>query len=215
MSALKFFASLFLFPFLLAPAKAQYTVAPIGACDASGVSDAVKNVLEPNGYQVKDASGAPYAEVWLRKGIPSDKNAPSAGGADFTSIPLSTLIGVIRFDKDTNDFRGNKLRAGVYTMRYQLQPEDGNHQGASPRRDHLVLSLAADDTDPNANPNFDALIKQSEKASGINHPLVLFLALPDPSAKFPSIEHVSSRDMLDVQNGSLQLGITVAGKAEE
>lgn len=201
---------------LLVPAKGQLTVAPIGPCDADGVSAGVKGALEGSGYQVKDASGAPFADVWLRKDIPSAKGASAVSGSDYYAVPLSTLIGVIRFNKEATDFRGTeKIKPGVYTMRYNLQPEDGDHQGTSPRRDHLVLSPVAADQDASANPKFDDLVKLSAKIAGGNHPCVLFMGQPDTGAKFPSIEHGQGRDMLDVQSGSLQLGITLVGKAAE
>jgi len=207
---------MFLFFFLVIQAKAQFTVAQVGPCDAEGVSAAVKGSLEDKGYQVKDAGGAPVAELWLRKDIPNSKSASAVSGSDFYAIPLSTLVGVIKFDKEATDFRGTeKIKPGVYTMRYNLQPEDGDHQGTSPRRDHVLLSPVADDQDPAANPKFDDLVKMSRKIAGGNHPCVLFLGQPDPGAKFPSMEHGQGRDMLDVQAGSLQLGITIAGKAAE
>ena len=194
---------------------AQYTVEPAGPCSAEGISDAVKASLESDGYRVKDSSGAVYVEVWLRKGIPTEKSSEPARGSDFTSLAPGAMVGVIRYAKGGKDFRDQQIKPGVYTMRFNLQPEDGDHQGASPRRDHLLLAPVAIDQDPNAKPNFEAAVDLSVKVSGTKHPSVLFLASPESGAKFPSMRHAEGRDMLQVKSGSVELGITVVGKAAE
>src|SRR5262249_58677914 len=84
------------------PAFADYTTTPAsGPCSCEGVSDAVKSVLDPAGYNVKDASGAPYVEVWLAKNIPSGNQPP--GGADF-AIPPTTIDRVIHYATGGSDF---------------------------------------------------------------------------------------------------------------
>ncbi len=207
------FALVLLFLFVL-PAPAQYTVEPAGACSAEGVSDAIKGVLESDGYRVKDSGGV-FVEVWLRKGIPAVKPSEQPRGTDFPSLAPGTMVGVIRYAKGGKDFRDQPIKPGTYTMRFNLQPEDGDHQGASPRRDHLLLAPVAADQDPNAKPNFDAAVELSVKASGTKHPSVLFLAAPESGSQFPSTKHAEGRDLLQVKSGSLELGITVVGKAAE
>src|SRR5262249_34427045 len=162
-----------------------YTTTPAsGPCSCEGVSDAVKSVLDPAGYNVKDASGAPYVEVWLAKNIPTGNQPP--GGADF-AIPPTTMVGVIHYAKGGSDFRGQAIKPGFYVIRFNVQPEHGDHQGASPRRDHLLLSPAAEDKAPATALNFEAAVDLSRKASGTRHPLVLFLTTPD--GKLPSVRH--------------------------
>ncbi len=199
---------------LVYPALAQYTVEPAGPCSADGVSAAVKGMLEADGHRVKDSSGA-FVEVWLRKDIPTAKSAEAARGADFGAIPPGTVVGVIRYVKNGADFRAQPIQAGTYVMRFNLQPEDGDHQGASPRRDHLLLSPAAVDQDPAATLNFDQAVDLSRKASGTQHPQVLFLAAPESGAKFPGVQHHGGRQTLQVKSGAVAMGIIFVGKAEE
>ena len=199
---------------LVYPALAQYTVESAGACSAEGVSAAVKGLLEADGHRVKDSSG-PFVEVWLRKDIPTQKAAEASRGSDFSTLAPATVVGVIRYAKNGADFRGQPISAGTYVMRFNLQPEDGDHQGASPRRDHLLLSPAAADQDPNAPYNFDAAVDISRKVSGTRHPAVLFLATPESGANFPSIQQHGSRQQLQVKSGAVAMGIVVVGKAEE
>lgn len=207
------FASLLLLCLAASPAAAQYTVEPAGPCSCEGVSDAVKSALETDGYRVKDSGGAPYVEVWLAKAIPAEKKGATRG-ADFT-IPPTSLVGVIRFVKGGGDFRGQPIKPGVYTMRYNLQPEDGDHQGASPRRDHVLLAPVTLDTNPSAQLTYEAAVDLSRKASGTAHPSVLFLSMPESSAQFPSVKRSDNREILHVKSGSVGLGIVIVGKAEE
>jgi len=200
---------------LVYPALAQYTVEPAGPCNAEGVSAAVKGLLEGDGQRVKDSSGSPFVEVWLRKDIPTQKAAEASRGSDFSTIAPTTVLGVIRYAKNGADFRAQPITAGTYVMRFNLQPEDGDHQGASPRRDHLLLSPAAADQDPNAAYNFDAAVDISRKVSGTRHPAVLFLAAPESGAKFPSVQQHGARQQLQVKSGSVEMGIIFVGKAEE
>ena len=60
------------------------------------------------------------------------------------------LIGVLRVSKKASftDFRGQELKAGVYTLRYGQQPEDGNHIGTSEVYDFLLALPAKIDQDP-------------------------------------------------------------------
>lgn len=88
-------------------------------------------------------------------------------------IPMGAFLGVIRFDGRGADRRGQNLKPGVYILRYGLIPINGDHQGAAPQRDFMVMSLAAEDKDPNATPKFEDLTTASKKASGTPHPAVL------------------------------------------
>ncbi len=200
---------------LALPAAAQYTLESAGPCAAETVSAAMKSALEGGGHRVKDPGGEVLAEAWLAKSMPTDNSAEKPRGSDFTSLAVHGFMGVIRFAKSGADFRGQPIAAGVYTMRFGLQPEDGDHAGASPRRDHLLLVPAAADTDPAARPVFDDMVAMSRKASGTAHPQVLFLMAPESGAKFPGLHASHGRQVLTVKAGSVELGITVVGKAEE
>ena len=64
-------------------------------------------------------------------------------------------------------------------------PINGDHQGVAPQRDFMVLTRIADDTDPNATPDFNTLMASSRKASGTPHPLVLSIwKADDPKPDF-------------------------------
>ena len=45
-----------------------------------GLSDAIKSLLQPEGFRVADENGNPWCEVWLRKVLPNQSRhgAPEA-----------------------------------------------------------------------------------------------------------------------------------------
>ena len=208
-------ACVLLVSLLAVQAAAQYSLEPAGPFAAGEVAPAVKSLLE-EGHRVKDPSGAVFVEAWLRKTTPTGKAAEQPRGADFTVIPLFTLLGVIRYAAPGADYRGQPVKPGVYTMRYNLHPEDGDHQGVAPRRDFVLLIPAAADPGPDARLNFDAAVDLSRKASGTTHPSVLYLLTPESGAAFPSVQQrAGNHQVLQVKSGTLALGITVVGKSDE
>ena len=71
-------------------------------------------------------------------------------GATLADVPDGTLVGAVKLDADTRDIRGRLMKAGVYTLRYAIQPKTDDHFGVSPFRNFLLLSPAAVDKDPAA-----------------------------------------------------------------
>lgn len=162
----------FLFPlvFFSLAADGPYTLGPAGAAPPE-VAPAIAQVLQKDGIKISN-SGAAYCEIWFRTQKPAGAKS-SEENVTLPLIPQGALLGVIRFDGQGADRRGQTIKAGVYTLRYGIMPVNGDHQGAAPQRDFLLLAPAAEDRDPNATPGFDALVAMSRKASGTPHPAVL------------------------------------------
>ena len=66
-------------------------------------------------------------------------------------------------------------------------PNDGNHLGAAPNRDFLLLIPAASDANPNAAFKFQELMALSESAAGTKHPSPLSLVPADSGVTAPSV----------------------------
>ena len=120
------------------------------------------------------------------------------------------MLGVIRFDAQGQDRRGQTIKPGVYTLRYGLIPINGDHQGAAPQRDFLVLSPAANDKDLNSTPAFDALMDMSRKASGTPHPAVMSFWKADAGASGLSKQGESDW-VLQTKMGDTPVAVIVAG----
>ena len=197
---------------LVSPAWAAMTIGETGACPLADVPDSVKSVLDSKGYQVKDG-GNVFAEAWFAKDIKPGAGAGDRAGSDFKQLTPSVFLGVIRYAKEGSDFRVQQVKPGVYTMRYQLQPEDGDHLGTAPRRDFVVLLPAGVDTDPSALPDFKAVTDMSKKASGTPHPQVLHMMYPPSGTQYPSVITAGSEyQVLVAKVSGVELGIVLVGK---
>jgi hypothetical protein len=146
----------------------------------SEVAPAIAQALQKNGTRIS-SNGAAYCEIWFRTEKPSGPKSTEES-VTLPLIPQGALLGVIRFDGTGADRRGQNIKAGVYTLRYSIMPVNGDHQGAAPQRDFLLLTPAADDRDLNSTPGFDALVAMSRKASGTPHPAVLSFWKSDTDA---------------------------------
>lgn len=177
--------ALLILPFLSVVCAAQVKLERTGALTDTAVPASVRNVFDATGSRVLRGDGSPLAEIWLRKSLP----APSASAAKdvlYPELSPSVMVGVISFPKGAKDFRGQPIKPGFYTLRYELLPEDGNHLGVAPNRDFLLLLPAAADPDPNAKFEFAQVVKLSSQAAGTNHPAA-FAMLPPEAEKTPTL----------------------------
>jgi hypothetical protein len=188
----------------------EYQAAPAGP-PPSEVPGAFSALLEKDGTRIVDAKGGVVSEIWLAATAP---HGPKSDETNVTlaDIPHGSLMGVIRFPAAGKDRRGQAVKPGIYTLRYSMFPIDGAHQGVAPQRDFWLLTRMADDTDPKALPNYDALVDWSRKASGMPHPLVISIwKADDPKADFYSAGE--SDWVLQRKMGDVWLAIVVIGTA--
>jgi hypothetical protein len=133
-------------------------------------------------------------------------------GASWAEVPEGTLVGAVKLDADVRDIRGHVMKAGVYTLRYGLQPANDDHFGVSPFRNFLLVSPAAVDKDPAA-PGHDGTIELSRQTLGGKHPAVL--SIDPPAAKGPPLT-VYTTDLghksLIVDVARLKFGIVLIGR---
>ena len=132
-------------------AFAQYKAEPAGPPPAE-VAPTIAQALQKNGAKIS-SNGAAYCEIWFRSDKPNGPKS-TEDGVTLPTTPQGALLGVIRFDGKGADRRGQTIKPGVYTLRYSIIPVNGDHQGAAPQRDFLLMTPAAEDKDLNATPNF-------------------------------------------------------------
>ena len=149
-------------------------IEPLGELSDAAVPDAVKKVLDKKGARVILDDGTNLCDIWLRAQLaPQAKN--SAPDALYAQVSESAMFGVISFPKASTDFRGQPIKPGFYTLRYELSPDDGNHLGVSQYRDFLLLVPAGSDPDPDKVLSFDELVGASRTVTGTKHPSPLSL----------------------------------------
>ena len=187
----------------------QYTADAAGPPPGEVASGIVQTLLE-NGFKIAN-NGTPHCEIWFRRTLPSGSGS-SAPNVTLASIPPGTLVGLIRFDAGGFDRRGQAIRAGVYTLRYGIMPRNGDHEGAAPQRDFLLLLPAAEDKDANATPNLDALVQMSRKASGTRHPAILSIRKTESESSGFSRQNDTDW-VLETKLGDLPIAVILIGSA--
>jgi hypothetical protein len=151
-----------------------------GALSAPAASDALKQAVEEKGYRVTlDHDWT--AEFWFAKQLKTA--AKDVPGALYPELANAEFVGVVNLPKGMTDFRGQAIPAGLYTLRYQLLPQDGNHLGVAPNPDFLLAIPVVSDPNPEQGYLYKKLVALSAKTTGTNHPAVIALdTAGDPSS---------------------------------
>lgn len=194
-------------------AGAQFIIEPVGAPPSEGVGEKMRGSLDSKGVRVKGPGGKVVAEYWARSAEFS--GPPVSGfGIRFESIPEGALLALVRFPEKSSGFREQTIPAGMYTMRFGLHPENGDHMGVAPSRDFALLTPVADDPDPAKNYGYDELVAMSKKV-GNPHPTIARVELPAGD----QAPHIRQNDyqhwVLDLKVAGQVVGIVVHGHAEE
>ena len=216
--------SLFFFLSLLLSSAAlaadTFSLGANAGAPPSELPAALRDALDANGIEVKGASGV-LCDVWFRKEVPLAAAPATDLGVTFGQIAQGTFLGVMRVASDTRDFRNQKVKAGLYTLRYAWSPVDGNHQGVAPQRDFALLSPVSADSDP-ATISRDEAIKLSTNTTGTKHPSVWSLWPGDDSATSPALHYQDDSDCwlltfrVTLAGGKkLSMGMIVSGHAPE
>jgi hypothetical protein len=175
---------------------------------------ALAPTLGSPGYRVLGPGGKPYCQVWPAKSLPPAAAKTAEESVSLPMIPHGALLGVVEFPAAAADRRGNSVKQGIYTMRYSIYPADGNHMGAAPQRDFVILIPAAEDSPAAPLPNYEQLMALSRKTIGRPHPAVLSL-FPSSLEALPVFEKEAEHDwVLHFKIGGLPLALILAGKAE-
>lgn len=193
--ALRTIAALLVLSLYAASAQAaDYSAEALDAPPPEDLQAEIVEKLSAGGVKVVSGQGRVLCEIWPAKAWPAAKDFKPTGAVNYP-FEFGELLGAIRFARNGGDFRGQKIRKGTYTMRYALQPQDGNHVGTSDTRDFLVLLPAADDK--NAAPlEKEKLFEESTNASGTPHPAILSLLPPGKDVKeLPRIVHHEGGDL--------------------
>ena len=204
----------------VAPA-AEWKASPVKAEPPAGLAEPVRKLLDRDAVAVSD--GNAVLTVWFRDAVPAKATAEQVkNGLTYREVPDGTLIGAVKFDRPFVDFRKQEIAAGVYTLRFAVQPETGDHTGTAPHQEFVLLVPAA--KDPTADPlEPKALFKASATVTGGDHPGVLLLfphtakeAGPRIVDKGGGVKVLTVRRAVDADVGKTTLGfaVTVAGHSK-
>lgn len=175
-------------------AAAEYKIEPLKEAPPDSLAKPVKAALNETGYRISTDDGKPFLDLWLRKEVPAKGEIGKPQGAIlFPFLTEGELLGAIRYQAEGYDYRDQSIEPGIYTVRYGLQPVNGDHLGVSPYRDYGLLLPAKDDSsveDLAQKP----LESKSAEASGTNHPAVLLMDQAPAGKKAPETIHDDQDD---------------------
>lgn len=182
----------------------------------------IGKLLDKDAAVVAGKDGEPVLTVWFRAEIPAKATAEQiANGLTYREVPEGTLVGAVKLAGPFVDYRKQEIAAGVYTLRFLVQPDVGDHTGTAPHPDFLVLSPA--DKDTGLEPlEPKALIKLSSGSTGGDHPGVMLL-FPHPAKEADpklldkdGVKALAVRRTVEVEGKKVGLGfaLTVAGHSK-
>jgi hypothetical protein len=187
------------------------------------IQEPIRKLLSTESIQFFDHSGKLICEVWPGKELKFDATPEQIkNGLTYRELKETQVVGAIRFKEPWHDYRTQKIRPGVYTLRLGLQPQDGDHAGKSQFTEFVLLSAAVHDAKPDTMTHKN-LVDMSMKSIDSGHPAVLMLF---PNEK-PGKTWIESRPRdhwvvnfacgVKTANGSglLGFGLTPVGEADD
>ena len=198
--------------FVLLPhaAQAQLTASKLDAPAPDVISAPIRSLLTP---VAKVAAGAATLEFWFVSSL------PAGSASDWSGVAEGTVVGAVRVGGTFKEIRGKTVKPGVYTLRFGLQPQNGDHLGASPNREYLLLSPAAVDTDVKPL-GFEGTVAISKQTLGASHPAAL--SLDPPVATGTPLSAVTNEldhkgvviELKTASGGALRFGLILIGVIE-
>lgn len=206
-------------------ADAKYAIKTMSSPAPKELKEPLAKLLNEQAVQLSNAKGEAIAEVWLRKDVPAKATpAQLKNGLTYREVDETTFLGVIRFDQQVTDYRGQKIKPGAYTMRLGYILMDGDHMGVAPYGEFVLLTPADKDENPGPLKDVKALVQMSKRATGTSHPGV-FMLFPNPkpeeAPKFQDkgnghwVLFVKEQAAIDGQKAPLGLGLVLVGQAAE
>ncbi|HYV34124.1 MAG TPA: hypothetical protein VE988_00385 [Gemmataceae bacterium] len=208
------------------PSMAQdkkFTVKAANAEPPKELNDPIRKLFGNNTVQFFDPAGTLICELWFGKEVPVDATPEQfKNGLTYRELKESQIIAAVRFDQDWLDYRKQKVKKGVYTMRVGFQPQDGDHAGKSQYTDFVVLCAAARDKGPEAM-SHKSMVELSAKSINSGHPGV-FMLFPNEKPGKTALEsrprdhwvlNVACPAVSGGTKGTIGFGLTLVGEADE
>jgi hypothetical protein len=188
------------------------TAAASDAAPPDELSPAVKASL--GGLSAKVQSGTTTLEFWWVKSLDA-----AGSGEGWARVAEGSLAGAVRVSEPYPDIRGRRIKPGVYTLRYALQPMNGDHLGVAPHREFLLVCPAAADTAV-APTGYQGTVDLSKQTTGAAHPAVWSLDPPTGATDQPlsayrnDAGHQGIVFEVGTSSGPIRFGLILIGKIE-
>lgn len=170
----------------------------------------IAGLFSDKAIELRDAKDKLLAEIWFRKSLEVKASEDDIKkGLSYQSVKQTTMLGLIQYHAQLGDYRGQKPKKGLYTMRLGFQPMDGDHMGTAPFASFVLLSPVANDSGKKT-VDYEGLQELSTKASGTGHPCI-WLLFPVESKEMEKAPQILSK----FGNHTVLIGtteVTVDGK---
>lgn len=176
---------------------------PLASAPPDELNPAIAALLGESGVTV--ASGDTALEFWW---------APLTADS-WESLEEGTVVGAMRVTGAFEEVRGKTVAPGVYTLRYGLQPQNGDHLGVSETVEFLLVSPAAADTSA-APLSFDEMVGIAKQTTGTSHPASLSInPAAATEAVLSSYATDSSLQGVVFEAGTIRFGLILIGTIEQ
>jgi hypothetical protein len=188
----------------LAASAADVAVKVADKQPPNDIDASIRGLLQTKAIQVVSGD-KPLYEFWLAKELPL-QSKPASPAKALEAVKQATLLGVVSVPAAKRDYRDDEIAASAYTIRFGLQPQDGNHSGSAEFPYFAVLVPAKFDTKPDGIKDYKELVKISAKETSTDHPVVMSLrpaASAEGEAKLtePAPEHKAVRVRIPAKGG--------------
>lgn len=201
----------------------EYSFEVIDSAPSDGdVSPEFAKLFATKGVRVKRDGSRTVCDLWLRKEFEIDKDFEVTEQRLYPFAP-GQLIGLLHFARRGSDFRDQDIASGWYSLRFELQPVDGNHVGTSPTRDFFLMVNLEND-EPEKDWGQEELIDAAAEAAGSSHPAMMCLQHATEGDKI-TIRHDEANDwwvlhlvasgVADGKSVDVPIDLIVAGKSPE
>jgi hypothetical protein len=193
-------------------ADGPFKVQAVQQAPPASISPEILRLLDGKAYRIQDEQGGDLARIWTLQATAGSEK-PS-GPKDTIQFPFFTdgeLLGILEFAREGHDYRDQAIAKGTYTMRFGLQPVNGDHLGVSAYRDYVLLLPTTKDKSV-ATPTRKQLEQGSAQAAGTSHPAsFLLLMAPEGAKPEPVMLHDSEKETWSV---ILPVRLQVKGNSE-
>src|SRR5690606_37114760 len=119
------------------------------------------------------------------------------------AVEEGTVVGALRVTGPFEEVRGKAVAPGVYTLRYGLQPQNGDHLGVSETVEFLRISPAA-------------AVAIAKPTTGTSHPASLSIN-PAAATEAPLSSYATDSSLQGVvfEAGTLRFGLILIGTIEQ
>jgi hypothetical protein len=166
----------------------KYSIKTADTAAPKELDESIRKLLADSSVQLLDGGGELVCEVWFRKDLPAEATAEQLKtGVTYREVKETEILGAVRFHKGWTDYRKQKIKAGVYTMRLGYQPTDGKHTADVSEYQDFVLLISAKADTKTALMEAKALHDKSADSLDLAHPAVFMLWPNTKPGKEPSL----------------------------